>query len=83
VVAEVLDAPAFDSARSDVLGVGDDEDAKSQLLALFEGTPCRYLEAGPLRNARTIGRLTLITGRLGRQLGSYPRMNWRLLGAAA
>ena len=44
------------------------------------GTPFRYLDAGALIHARTVERLTLITGGLGQQLGSYPRMNWRLLG---
>lgn len=83
VFAEVFDAPEFDGVRSDVLVVGDDGQAKAELVELAHGTPFRYLDAGPLRNARTIERLTLITGRLGRQLEVYPRMNWRLLGAAA
>jgi hypothetical protein len=30
-------------------------------------------------HSRTVERLTFITGNLGRQLGAYPRMNWRLL----
>jgi 8-hydroxy-5-deazaflavin:NADPH oxidoreductase len=30
-----------------------------------------------------VERLTMITGRLGRQLGTYPRMNWKLLGQPA
>jgi predicted dinucleotide-binding enzyme len=82
VYSEVFDAPRFGEAYSDVLVVGDDAAAKSEFLALAEGTPFRYLDAGPLVFARTVERLTLITGRLGRQLGSYPRMNWRLLGEA-
>jgi hypothetical protein len=45
-----------------------------------EETPFRYLDAGALINARTVERMTMITGALGRRLGSYPRMNWRLLG---
>lgn len=80
VFAEVFDRPVFDGALSDVLVVGDDAGAKAALLDLVMGTPFRYLDAGPLINARTVERLTLVTGRLGRQLGSYPRMNWRLLG---
>lgn len=76
----VFDAPAFDEGASDVLVVGDDESAKEQFLRLVAGTPFRYLDAGPLRNARTVERLTMITGALGRQLGTYPRMNWKLLG---
>ncbi|WP_027892014.1 NADPH-dependent F420 reductase [Calidithermus chliarophilus] len=79
---EVFDEPLFEGTPSDVLVVGDDEDAKRAFLALAEGTPFRYLDAGPLINARTVERLTLITGRLGRQMGYYPRMNWRLLGEA-
>lgn len=83
VFAEVFDSPSFDGQESDVLLVGDDEGAKAGFQALAEGTPFRYLDAGPLVNARTVERLTMITGRLGRQLGTYPRMNWRLMGQAA
>lgn len=80
VFAEVFDRPLFDGAPSDVLVTGDDDSAKAEFLALAEGTPFRYLDAGPLRNSRTVERLTLLTGRLGRQLNIYPTMNWRLLG---
>lgn len=76
----VFDDPLFAGTESDVLYVGDDEQAKRQFLTLAEGTPFRFLDAGPLRNARTVERLTMLTGALGRQLGVYPRMNWRLLG---
>ena len=64
---------------SDVLVTGDDADAKAAFLQLAEGTPFRYLDAGPLMRSRTIERLTFITSTLGQQLNSYPRMNWRLL----
>jgi hypothetical protein len=78
---EVFDRPLFEEGASDVLVTGDDAAAKRELLDLAEGTPFRYLDAGPLRNARAIERMTLITGALGRQIGAYPRMNWRLLGS--
>ena len=65
---------------SDVLIVGNDASAKQRFLELGEGTPFRYLDAGPLIHARTLERLTLVTGRVGRESGYYPRMNWRLLG---
>lgn len=77
---EVFDAPLFEGGLSDVLIVGDDEPAKAEFLRLAAGTPFRYLDAGGLQHARTVERLTLLTGRLGRQLGVYPQMNWRLLG---
>ncbi len=80
---EVFDEPVFGGQLSDVLVVGDDDDAKQQFLKLAGDTPFRYLDAGPLQSARTVERLTLITGRLGQQLGTYPRMNWRLLGEPA
>jgi predicted dinucleotide-binding enzyme len=76
---EVFDRPYFGDTISDVLVTGDDEDSKLEFFRLAEGTPFRYLDAGPLANSRTVERLTLITGRLGRQLDAYPNMNWRLL----
>ena len=83
---EVFDHPSFGESVSDVLVTGDDAAAKADFLRLAEGTPFRYLDAGPLIYSRTVERLTFITSSLGRQLDSYPRMNWRLLtqpGAAA
>ncbi len=80
VFSAVLDDPLFLGTPSDVFIMGDDEDSKQEFLRLAEGTPFRYLDAGGLINARAIERMTMITGALGRRLGSYPRMNWRLLG---
>jgi hypothetical protein len=76
---EVFDHPQFGEDFSDVLITGDDPKAKADFLRLAQGTPFRYLDAGPLINSRTVERLTFITSTLGRQLDSYPRMNWRLL----
>ena len=76
---EVFDHPQFGAELSDVLITGDDSKAKAQFLELATGTPFRYLDAGPLLHSRTVERLTFITSSLGRQLNSYPRMNWRLL----
>ena len=80
---EVFDHPQFGESLSDVLITGDDGEAKAQFFRLAEGTPFRYLDAGPLIQSRTIERMTFITSSLGQQLGSYPRMNWRLLTQAA
>jgi predicted dinucleotide-binding enzyme len=76
---EVFDHPEFGQTLSDVLVTGDDKRAKAEFLRLAKGTPFRYLDAGALVHSRTVERLTFITGSLGRQLNSYPRMNWRLL----
>jgi NADPH-dependent F420 reductase len=77
---EVFDHPLFDEKPSDVLVVADDEPAKLEFLALVEGTPFRYIDAGKLRNARTVERMTLLSGELGQRYQYFPRMNWRLLG---
>jgi predicted dinucleotide-binding enzyme len=76
---EVFDQPQFADSVSDVFVTGDDAAAKAEFLRLAEGTPFRYLDAGPLIHSRTVERLTFITSSLGQQLNSYPRMNWRLL----
>jgi predicted dinucleotide-binding enzyme len=80
VFSAVFDDPLFLGSPSDVFIIGDDEGGKEAFLRLTESTPFRYLDAGGLINARAIERMTMITGALGRRLGSYPRMNWRLLG---
>lgn len=80
VYSAVFDEPLFHGSPSDVFVIGDDEAAKDEFFRLSEDTPFRYLDAGGLVNARAIERMTMITGALGRRLGSYPRMNWRLLG---
>ncbi len=77
---KVFDRPCFDGAPSDVYVVGDDEDAKRQFLALVDGSPFRYVDAGRLANARIVERMTLFSGELGQRYGYFPRMNWRLLG---
>jgi len=40
----------------------------------------RYLDAGRLANARTVERMTLLSGELGQRYRFFPRMNYRLLG---
>jgi predicted dinucleotide-binding enzyme len=77
---EVFDAPHFDGALSDVFVVSDHDDTKQAFLALAAGTPFRYIDAGVLRNARTVERMTLLMGELGRRYNYHPRMNWRVLG---
>ena len=77
---EVFDAPHFAEHVSDVLVVSDDAQAKQAVFDLVAGTPFRYIDAGVLKNARTVERLTLLTGELGLRYHYHPRVNWRLLG---
>ena len=77
---EVFDAPHFGDTVSDVFVVSDDTQAKSEFFRIVEGTPFRYIDAGKLSNARTIERMTLLSGELGKRYGFFPRMNYKLLG---
>lgn len=77
---EVFDAPTFGDTISDVFVVSDDAEAKTTVLKLVENTPFRYLDAGRLTNARTIERMTLLSGELGQRYGYFPRMNYKFLG---
>ena len=77
---EVFDAPQFEGRVSDVFVVGDDAEAKQLFYTLVHGTPFRYLDAGRLANARTVERMTLLSGELGQRYGYFPRMNYTLLG---
>lgn len=77
---EVFDAPSFGDTVSDVFVVSDDVEAKATVLKLGENTPFRYIDAGRLSNARTIERMTLLSGELGQRYGYFPRMNYKLLG---
>jgi len=77
---EVFDAPKFAELVSDVYVVADDDLSKREFLALVEGMPFRFVDAGKLRNARTVERMTLLSGEMGQRLGYLPRMNYRLLG---
>lgn len=76
----VFDQPNFGDTLSDVFVVSDDIEAKKELLKVVENTPFRYIDAGCLVNARTIERMTLLSGELGQRYGFFPRMNYKLLG---
>jgi predicted dinucleotide-binding enzyme len=77
---EVFDAPRFGDTLSDVFVVADDTGAKQVFFELTQGTPFRYIDAGNLKNARTIERMTLLSGEMGQRYGFFPRMNYKLLG---
>jgi 8-hydroxy-5-deazaflavin:NADPH oxidoreductase len=77
---EVFDAPRFGDTLSDVFVVGDDAGAKQIFFELTQSTPFRYIDAGNLKNARTIERMTLLSGEMGQRYGFFPRMNYKLLG---
>ena len=77
---ETFDAPYFEGGLSDVFVVSDHDAEKQSFLDLVKGTPFRYIDAGVLKNARTVERMTLLMGELGQRYEYFPRMNWRVLG---
>ncbi len=79
----VLEDPQFPEGTSDILVTADDEHAKELVINLFGGLPFRALDAGPLRNSRTIERMTLLSREIAIRYDHYPRATWRLLGQPA
>ncbi|MER6628180.1 NAD(P)-binding domain-containing protein [Streptomyces sp. NPDC000987] len=61
---DTFDRPDFDTTVSDVLVVSDDHDAKRDVMRLGKATPFRHVDAGPLVNARTVERMTLLANQL-------------------
>lgn len=77
---EVFDAPTFDGAVTDVFVVSDDQAAKQAFIKMANALPFRFVDAGRLANARTVERMTLLSGELGQRYGYFPRMNYRFVG---
>jgi predicted dinucleotide-binding enzyme len=77
---ETFENPDFARGRSDIYVVGDDDDAKQQVIALFGRSPFRFVDGGPLRNARVVERMTLFARELGARGGYLPRVGWAFLG---
>ena len=80
---QVFDAPRCGDTLSDLFVVADNAAAKQTFFELTHGTPFRYIDAGNLKNARTIERMTLLSGEMGQRYGFFPRMNYKLLGDCA
>lgn len=78
----VFDDPQFPEGESDILVTGDDQHAKERVMSVFSDLPFRALDAGRLRNNRTIERMTLLSREIAIRYDHYPRTTWRLLGQA-
>lgn len=76
----IFDQPQFPEGESDCYVTSDDEEAKQTVMRLLEPLPFRVLDAGPLKNNRTIERMTLLSREVAKRYGHYPRTTWRLLG---
>ncbi|WP_123041783.1 NADPH-dependent F420 reductase [Cohnella candidum] len=77
---KVFDAPEHRGEVSDVYVTSQDEAAKRKVMELLHGIPFRVLDAGSLRNNRTIERMTLFERELAIRYGHYPYVSFRLFG---
>ena len=77
---EVFDEPVFDEGLSDVYMISDHDDIKEELSQTLKDSNFRYIDAGVLKNARTIERMTLLATELSLRYQFFPRVNWKFLG---
>jgi len=77
---EVFDEPIFDEGVSDVYVVSDSAELKKDLMDTLVNSDFRYIDAGSLKNARTVERMTLFATELSLRYKFFPRSNWKFLG---
>ncbi|HZG57416.1 NADPH-dependent F420 reductase [Paenibacillus sp.] len=78
--ASVFDRPVHEGVVSDVYVTSDDEAARDATIRLLTGTPFRMVDAGALRNNRTIERMTLLERELAIRRGHPGYVAFRLFG---
>jgi 8-hydroxy-5-deazaflavin:NADPH oxidoreductase len=76
----VFDAPVLQGIKSDVFVTSQDEAARKKIIELLKPLPFRILDAGLLKNSRTIERMTLLSSEMARKAGSHPRISYNLWG---
>ena len=77
---EVFDEPMFDEGVSDVYMTSDYPELKKELMDVLVNSKFRYMDAGALKNSRTIERMTLLATELSIRYEFFPRVNWKFLG---
>jgi 8-hydroxy-5-deazaflavin:NADPH oxidoreductase len=76
----VFDAPVLQGIKSDVFVTSQNEVARKSIIELLKPLPFRILDAGLLKNSRTIERMTLLSSEMARKAGSHPRISYNLWG---
>ncbi len=76
----VFDQPLLQGLKSDLYVTSDHEQALDNVIEVLKPLPFRVLNAGSLKNNRTIERMTLLSGELARKAGNYPRVSFNLWG---
>jgi predicted dinucleotide-binding enzyme len=80
VAWEAFENPHFREGVSDVYVMGDDGQARREVIGLFTPSNFRLVDAGRLINARIVERMILFGMELGARMGYLPRVGWKLLG---
>ncbi|MDO1450870.1 NAD(P)-binding domain-containing protein [Rhodocytophaga aerolata] len=76
----VFDNPVLQGLKSDVYVTANKEEVRKKVMRLLEPLPFRILDAGTLKNNRTIERMTLLSRELSLKAGNYPRIAFNLWG---
>ncbi len=76
----VFDQPLLQGLKSDLYVTSDDEQALDNVIKVLKLLPFRVLNAGSLKNNRTIERMTLLSGELARKAGNFPLVSFNLWG---
>lgn len=76
----VFDAPVLQGLKSDIYVTSNNEEARQTVMETLKPLPFRVLDAGSLKNSRTIERMTLLSRELALKAGNYPRISFNLWG---
>jgi 8-hydroxy-5-deazaflavin:NADPH oxidoreductase len=76
----VFDTPVLQGLKSDVFVTSNNEDARKEIISILKPLPFRVLDAGLLKNSRTIERMTLLSRELSLKAGNYPLISYNLWG---
>lgn len=76
----VFDAPVLQGLKSDIYVTSNNGEVREVIINLLKPLPFRVLDAGVLKNNRTIERMTLLSRELSLKAGNYPRISFNLWG---
>ena len=76
----VFDTPILQGIKSDLFVTSNDAATLQKVIMFLTPLPFRVLEAGPLKNSRTIERMTLLSGYMSRKAGNHPLISFNLWG---
>ncbi len=76
----VFDSPVLQGLISDVYVTSNHAESRKLVIDLLKPMPFRILDAGVLKNNRTIERMTLLSRELALKAGNHPLVSFNLWG---